>query len=57
MSALDRVEGAAVHSAVLVYQEVGVSRLIQDVILRGLDVELARVEVLAGDQRLENDVG
>ena len=56
VSALDGVEGAAVHSPVLVHQEVGVGCLKQDVVLRGLDVELARVEVLPRGQRLEDDV-
>ena len=57
VAALDRVEGAAVHSAELVYEEVGVGRLKQDVVLRGLDVELTGIEVLPGGQRLEDDIG
>ncbi len=53
---LDGVEGAGIHSPILVYQEVGVGGLKQDVVLRGLDIELARIEGLPRGQRLEDDV-
>ena len=40
--ALDGVEGAGVHPAVLVHAEVGVGGLQQGVVLRGLDVPVLR---------------
>ena len=54
---LDGVQGAGVHPAVLVHAEVGVGGRHQDVVLGGLDVEVAAVEDLSGGQGLEDDVG
>ena len=56
VAALDGIKSAAIHSSVLVHQEVGVGCLKQDVVLRGLDVVLTGVEVLPRGQRLEDDV-
>ena len=54
---LDAVEGAGVHSPVLVHLEVGVGGLEQGVVLGGLDVPVPGVQDLPRDQGLEDGVG
>ena len=56
VAALDGVEVAGVHSPVPVHQEIGVGRLKQRVILRGLDIGLPGIEGLPRDQWLEDDI-
>src|SRR5207253_8757853 len=57
VAALDGVQGAGVHPAVLVDAEVGVGRLEHRVVLGGLGVPMRRVQHLPRDQGLEVGVG
>ena len=57
VSALDGVEGAGVHSPILVHLEVGIGRHQQGVVLRGLNVALPGIEDLPRGQGLEDRVG
>ncbi len=54
---LDAVEGAGIHSPVLVHQEVGVGRHEQGVVLGGLDVPVPGVQDLPRGQGLEDGIG
>ena len=54
---LDAVEGAGVHSPILVHLEVGVGGHEQGVVLRGLDVPLPGIQDLPRDQGLEDGIG
>ena len=57
VSPLDAVEAAGVHPAVLVHPEVGVGRLEQGVVLRGLDVVVPGIEDLPRGQGFEDRIG
>ena len=54
---LDGVEGAGIHSPILVHPEVGIGCHEQRVVLGGLDVRLPGIQNLPGGQGLEDDVG
>ena len=54
---LDGVEGAGIHSPILVHLEVGIGRHEQGVVLGGLDVKLPGIQDLPRGQGLEDDIG
>ena len=54
---LDGVEGAGIHSPILVHLEIGIGGHGQRVVLGGLDVGLPGIEDLPRDQGLEDDIG
>ena len=51
------VEGSGIHAPVLVHVEIGIGGHEHGVVLRGLDVPLAGIQVLPLDQWLEEYVG
>ena len=57
MPPLDGVEGAGIHSPILMHLEVGIGRHEQGVVLGSLNVPLPGIEDLPRDQRLEEGIG
>ena len=54
---LDGVEGAGIHSPILVHLEVGIGCHEQGVVLGGLDVRVPGIQDLPRDQGLEDGIG